>query len=117
MARGVLDHGAWQDMGSAHPLDAFLHVVVVLRHEPLPGLDEKVDNLGKRHVQQRRHFRARRDRPVERDARRGEGDAKITRGLDHVGAVQHFAAQEKRGRDEGFVGAGFAQVVHATPRT
>ena len=48
---------------------------------PLAGLDEEVDDLRERDVEQRRHLGARMHHPVEVDPRRREGDAEVARAV------------------------------------
>ena len=42
------EHAARQDVRRGHAVEAFLHVLVVGRHQPLAGLDQEVDDLRQR---------------------------------------------------------------------
>src|SRR3546814_10467835 len=46
--------------------EAFLHVRIVGGEHALTGLDQKIDDLGERHIEQRRHFAAWMHGPVQR---------------------------------------------------
>ena len=120
MARRVGHHFARQNMRRAHPVDAFLHDVVLGIYDPLAGFDQEIDDLGQRHIEQRRQFGARVDDAVHRDERRGEGHPQIARALGDVMPGQQFAAHEERRGNDRFRFCGprqFSQLVHATPRT
>jgi hypothetical protein len=110
--RLVGDHVTRQDVRRTHAINAFGHELVLGIADAFAREDEEIDDLRQRHVEQRRHFGARRDKPVERDSGRGEGDAQVTRTLRHIAALKQFAAQEEGGGDD---------VVcishHDTPRT
>src|SRR5260370_35067524 len=54
----VLQHAARQDMSGAHSIDAALHESVVRIGDPLAGLDQEVNDLRKRNVEQRRSYGA-----------------------------------------------------------
>ena len=116
VARGVHrlvgDDFARQHVRGAHPLDTFLHEHVVRIADAFAGFDQEIDDLGQRHVEERRHFGAGVDHAVEIEFRRCEAHAQIAGAVDHVLPFDQFAAQE-----EGCGNSGFGLVHHATPRT
>ena len=65
-------------------------------HHPLAGLDQEVDDLGQRHVEQRRHFGARMHDAFEVDLRRREIDAEVARAMHGIAAFDQLAASEER---------------------
>ena len=81
---------------------------------PLAGLDEEIDDLRQRDVEQRRHLGARMHHPVQVDPRRGESDAQVARAVHGVLALDQFAAQEERRGNRSSTGAcGFRSVLTA----
>src|SRR3546814_17094303 len=80
--------------------EAFLHVRIVGGEHALTGLDQKIDDLGERHIEQRRHFAAWRHGPVQIDRRRRDRHAEIARELLRVADLDGFVAQEARGGDD-----------------
>ena len=108
------DHFAREDMGRAHPVDAFAHERIVRVADALAQFGEESDDLGQRHVEQRRHGGPWRDYTAQRDLRRRKADPEVARTLDLIIAFHQFAADEERRRNSVF---DFRDNAHDTPRT
>src|SRR3546814_20546814 len=81
----------------------------------LTGRDKKIDDLGWRHIEQRRNFAAGMNGPVQVNRRRRERHAEIARAVLRVAALDGFAAQEERRGDDRLVVLDGG--AHDTPRT
>ena len=114
-------HLARQDVGGGGPLEALLHVLVVGREQALAGLDQEVDDLGRGHVEQRRHLAARVNGLVEIEPGGRERDPQVARAVGLLGALDQAAAIEERGGNDrlgrNFRRAWIRQGAHDTPLT
>src|SRR5580698_11513124 len=97
----VLDHAARQRIGRGHTLQRFLEIFVALECQSLARLDQKVDDFGDLHVEQRRCFGARRDQRIEIDRWRREIRAEIARAMPYVAPGHELAADEMLYRNGG----------------
>ena len=97
-----------------------LQIGIGLEIHPLPGLDQEIDDLADRHVEQRRQFGSRRDQRIEVDLRRREIDAQVARTMAHRPALDQSAAHEMIDADRfgrRFDRGRLFKHAHATPRT
>jgi hypothetical protein len=99
MFRRILHNAARENMRRCHAVETFLHIGIVRGQHLLPGLDQKIDNLSKRHVKQRRDFRARMHDFVQVDPGCRKGNAQIARLMRRVTAFDDHAACKNRCRD------------------